>query len=30
MHLRTFPLSLAGVVCGGFLAIGDLGHDSNW
>ncbi len=30
MRLRTLPLSLAGVVCGGLLAIGGLGHDGNW
>lgn len=30
MRLRTLPLSLAGVVCGGLLAMGGLGHDGNW
>ena len=30
MRLRTLPLSLAGVVCGGLLATGGLGHDGNW
>ena len=30
MRLRTLPLSLAGVVCGGLLAMGDLGHNGNW
>ena len=30
MRLRTLPLSLAGVVCGGLLAMGGLGHDVNW
>lgn len=30
MRLRTLPLSLAGVVCGGLLAMGGLGDDGNW
>ena len=30
MRLRTLPLSLAGVVCGGLLAMGGLGHNGNW
>lgn len=30
MRLRTLPLSLAGVVCGGLLAMGGLGRDGNW
>jgi 1,4-dihydroxy-2-naphthoate octaprenyltransferase len=30
MRLRTLPLSLAGVVCGGLLAMGGLGNDGNW
>ena len=30
MRFRTLPLSLAGVVCGGLLAMGGLGHDGNW
>ena len=30
MRLRTLPLSLAGVVCGGSLAMGILGDDGNW
>jgi len=30
MRLRTLPLSLAGVVCGGLLAMGSLGHDGSW
>ncbi len=30
MRLRTLPLSLAGVVCGGLLAMGGLGNDGSW
>lgn len=30
MRLRTLPLSLAGVVCGGLLAMGGLGRDGSW
>lgn len=30
MRLRTLPLSLAGVVCGGLLAMGGLGLNGNW
>lgn len=30
MRLRTLPLSLAGVVCGGLLAMGGLGPNGNW
>ena len=30
MRLRTLPLSLAGVVCGGLLAMGERGNDGNW
>ena len=30
MRLRTLPLSLAGVVCGGLLAMGGLGHAGSW
>lgn len=30
MRLRTLPLSLAGVVCGGLLAMGGLGNDDSW
>ena len=30
MRLRTLPLSLAGVVCGGLFAMSGIGHDGNW
>lgn len=30
MRLRTLPLSLAGVICGGLLAMGGLGRSGNW
>ena len=30
MRLRTLPLSLAGVVCGGLLSMGEYGSDSWW
>ena len=30
MRLRTLPLSLAGVVCGGLLAMKSLGHSGSW
>ncbi len=30
MRLRTLPLSLAGIVCGGLLAMGGLGPNGNW
>ena len=30
MRLRTLPLSLAGVVCGGLLAMESLGHSGSW
>ena len=30
MRLRTLPLALAGVVCGGLLAMGGLGRNGSW